>query len=121
MQVFHIDPALAKKDERPVIDGDVWRQPITDKASETIRVGVVDFKNGSHSRMHSHDGDQVLVIMEGEGLYKTETEEVHVKAGDVLLFKAGEVHMHGAAPGKDCKQLGIRAVKGGDGSNTKVV
>lgn len=121
MQVFHIDPEKSVKNEKAIAEGEIWRQSITDDYSKTLRVGMVDFKDGAHTKMHTHDGDQVLVIMEGEGLYKTETEEVYVKAGDVLLFAAGEVHSHGAAPGKSVKQLGIRAVKDGEGSNTSLV
>lgn len=119
MLVFHIDPEKSKKEERAIANGEIWRQPITDEYSKTIRLGMVDFRDGAHTKMHTHDGDQILVIMEGEGLYRTETEEFYVKAGDVLLIPAGELHSHGAAPGKSVKQLGVRAVVDGNGNNTQ--
>ena len=121
MKLYHIDSALAVKDTKPVSAGqEIWRQAMTDADSKTVRVGIVDFKDGAHTKMHTHDGDQVAVILEGEGLYATPTEEFHVKAGDVLLFSAGEPHMHGAEPGKSVKQLGIRAVIDGNGSKTSL-
>lgn len=121
MKLYHIDPSLAEKLNTPVADGaEIWRQPMTDDDSKSVRVGIVDFKNGAHTKMHTHDGDQVLVILEGEGVYTTPEEEFHVKAGDVLLFHAGEPHTHGAEPGKSVKQLGIRGVTNGNGANTSV-
>lgn len=121
MKLYHIDPALGIKDERPIAQGgEVFRQPMTDNDSKTVRVGVVEFKDGAHTKMHAHDGDQILVILDGEGLYKTETEEYHVKKGDVMLFYAGEIHSHGAEPGKSVTQLGIRAVTDGNGANTQL-
>lgn len=120
MKLYRMDPEKAIKNTGAIANGEIWRQPMTDDDSKSVRVGVVDFKDGACTKMHTHDGDQVLVILEGEGLYKTETEEFHVTAGDVLLFYAGELHSHGAEPGKSVKQLGIRGVTDGNGSNTKL-
>lgn len=119
MKLYHIDMSKAEKLVSPVVDGaEILRLPMTDNDSETVRVGVVDFVNGARTKMHTHDGDQVLVILEGEGVYATQEEEYHVKAGDVLLFKAGELHSHGAEEGKSVRQLGIRSVAGGSGATT---
>lgn len=119
MKLYHMDLSTAERIKSPVCEGaEILRQPMTDNDSKTLRVGIVEFRDGARTKMHTHDGDQVAVILKGEGLFTTEDAEYHVKEGDVLLFSAGEVHSHGAEPGKSVVQLGIRAVTGGNSANT---
>jgi quercetin dioxygenase-like cupin family protein len=52
----------------------------------------------------------VLYILEGEGRVGNESEEVQVRAGDVVYTPPGEKHWHGAAPGHTMTHLSITNV-----------
>ena len=41
---------------------------------------------------HRHPYDEVQFVREGRGLYMVEGREFEVRAGDILVIKAGEVH-----------------------------
>ncbi|TAK22686.1 MAG: cupin domain-containing protein [Chloroflexota bacterium] len=98
----------------PLFIGAVQRQPIVgEEDSQTIRVTNVSFYDGAINKFHSHSFDQVLVMTEGEGIVQVQGEpERRITVGDIVFFKAGEVHWHGAAPGQNMSHLAI----GGPGS-----
>lgn len=91
----------------PCNTGDCLRQGITDGLSQTLRAAMIKFPHGDGNKPHTHVGDQLLIVVDepgcvSEGLIRTEHgEEYLVHAGDCVFFPAGEVHSHGAAPGKD--------------------
>jgi quercetin dioxygenase-like cupin family protein len=77
--------------------GPVTRQAlITDEDSKQFIVSQVNFTQGVRNKFHTHNHDQVLIVTAGKGICATESEEVIVSAGDVILFPAGEKHWHGA-------------------------
>ncbi len=80
----------------PLFTGpDVTRQSLVPDGKE-LRVSVVNFGKGVRNKFHTHDGEQVLIIIAGKGMVATEKEEKAVTVGDVVLFAAGEKHWHGA-------------------------
>jgi quercetin dioxygenase-like cupin family protein len=59
---------------------------------EAIQVRI-DFAKGSKFGKHSHPGEEVIYVLEGEIEYEVEGKEpVTLKAGDVLFIPAGVVH-----------------------------
>ena len=64
--------------------------------SENYICSVVNFTMGSTTGWHTHDCDQILVVVHGSGMVATETEEKEINVGDVVHIKAGENHWHGA-------------------------
>ena len=64
--------------------------------SENYNCSVVNFTMGSTTGWHTHDCDQILVVVHGSGMVATETEEKEINVGDVVHIKAGENHWHGA-------------------------
>ena len=64
--------------------------------SENYNCSVVNFTMGSTTGWHTHDCDQILVVVHGSGMVATETEENEINVGDVVHIKAGENHWHGA-------------------------
>ena len=64
--------------------------------SENYNCSVVNFTMGSTTGWHTHDCDQILVVVHGSGMVATETEEQEINVGDVVHVKAGENHWHGA-------------------------
>lgn len=92
----------------PLFVGDVRSRPLVEQGwPAQVTVGMVRFFNGGRNVRHTHTADQVLYIVDGEGIVATDTEEAHVRGGDVVHVPAGEIHWHGAAPGKDMSHLSI--------------
>ena len=75
--------------------------------ADQVRVLLVKFVAGGRNVWHKHTFDQILVVTEGEGIVATESEEAHVRAGDVAVIPAGEKHWHGAAPTTSMAHLAI--------------
>src|SRR5258707_14338526 len=53
------------------------------------------FDPGARNRPHTHNFDQVLYILNGEGIVATDTEEHRVDLGDLVVVPAGEQQLHG--------------------------
>ncbi len=64
--------------------------------SKNYNCSVVNFTKGSTTGWHTHDCDQILVVVHGSGMVATENEEQEINVGDVVHIKAGENHWHGA-------------------------
>ncbi len=90
-------------------DGTVRQLPVhsTDDA-HPVRVMVITFENGARTHWHSHDGGQVLHVMEGQGLVQSRGEAVRrLRPGDVVSSAPGEEHWHGAAEGATMRHLAV--------------
>lgn len=98
MQIIRHDPSEPPVNSAPVVSGTVRLRPLVGaEQSEQLRVFFVRFEPGGRNLPHTHSFDQVLYIVEGEGILATETEEQRVRPGDVVVVPAGEQHWHGAA------------------------
>ena len=64
--------------------------------SANYNCSVVNFSQGCNTGWHTHDCDQVLIVVSGSGLVATETGQHEINVGDVAHIKAGERHWHGA-------------------------
>jgi len=109
MKLLRIDDAALARSTASLFEGVVYTQRLTQDLSQQLAIGVVSFRDGARNKLHAHDGDQVLVITEGEGIVATEAEERRVSAGDVAFIPAGERHWHGAQPGRSMTHLSIVA------------
>jgi quercetin dioxygenase-like cupin family protein len=108
MKRIKLDLNSAQQDTSHMFVGDVFRQNlVADDDAELLRVTAVTFQNGARNRLHHHAVDQVLVVTSGNGIVATESEELHVAFGDIILISAGERHWHGAEPGQDMTHLSI--------------
>lgn len=54
------------------------------------------FKAGSRTRPHVHPVDQVLHMIEGEGIVARETEKRIIRAREWVVVPAGIWHWHGS-------------------------
>ena len=84
--------------------GKVGVQTITDPDftnKEKISAVVINFSPGARTLFHTHTHPQILYVTEGIGRVATEKEEVNVTPGTIVIFPAGEKHLHGAT--KDSK------------------
>ena len=114
MKRIPIDPAAAESFDLPLFVGDVQRQTFVDLPdtgaeveSSTVRVQLVRFSAGAHTRLHAHATDQVLVVTEGEGLVGTRDVHLVAHPGDVIHVPAGEPHYHGATPDTAMAHLSV--------------
>ena len=91
--------------------GEVTLERVLDQQMPTgVSVSIVHFKDGARTNWHEHPGEQVLVVMEGEGRVGDGTEEHMIRPGDVVHEGPGKRHWHGAAPGKDMTHMSITTV-----------
>jgi quercetin dioxygenase-like cupin family protein len=100
MQIVRVDRGQAKAPAHPEwFPGTVWQQflnePKTPVGTELIAVW---FEAGSRTKPHVHPVDQVLQVVEGEGVIDIEGERRYIHVGDWIIVPAGVWHWHGATP-----------------------
>jgi 4-carboxymuconolactone decarboxylase len=99
MKITKIDRTQAKPDPSRAndFDGAVNFQTLVSPTdSNELDLTNVCFSAGARTRPHIHQDDQVLQIIEGEGIVATETEKRVVSARDVIVIPKGIWHWHGA-------------------------
>ncbi len=74
----------------------------------------VYFENGAKTKVHVHDGNQILIVTKGSGALETfskkgsrkdhfgikRTKRISLNLGDVAYIKKGTLHTHGSADKK---------------------
>jgi quercetin dioxygenase-like cupin family protein len=80
--------------------GEVWIDALArGEPPSRLRVSAVHFSPGARTAWHSHALGQTLYITEGIGRVQSRGGDmVTIRAGDVIVTPADEVHWHGAAP-----------------------
>jgi quercetin dioxygenase-like cupin family protein len=63
-----------------------------------VEFRAVFFPAGARTKPHTHDVDQLLHVIEGEGVVATEDERRTIRSGDVVSIPRGRWHWHGAKP-----------------------
>jgi quercetin dioxygenase-like cupin family protein len=99
MKLTRNDQSKAQPDtaRKGYFDGEVKTlQLVGPTESNEVELLAVYFSAGARTRPHIHEHDQVLQIIEGQGIVVTETEKLMVSAGDVITIPAGSWHWHGA-------------------------
>jgi quercetin dioxygenase-like cupin family protein len=99
MKITRIDSTQAKPNPSiaECFDGEVTFQPLVGSAdSDDLDLLSVHFSAGARTRPHIHHQDQVLQIIEGQGIVADEIEKQIVSTGDVITIPKGVWHWHGA-------------------------
>jgi quercetin dioxygenase-like cupin family protein len=110
MDISRIDKAQAK----PVSPdnfkgGEVRAQMLQEAADERgVQCGAVFFPAGARTRPHTHPVEQVLYVVEGEGVLAFEDEKRIIKAGDWARILPGVWHWHGATDTSDMCHVSIK-------------
>lgn len=74
----------------------------------------VYFENGAKTKLHTHNGNQILIVTKGNGVLETfskkenkkdhfgimRTQQISLNLGDVVYIKKGTLHTHGSADKK---------------------
>ena len=110
MKVIRIGSPPPTAEDRPIFVGQVLSQPLVADEAEKLRIAAITFTNGARTRLHHHDFDQVLVIIDGSGILATESEQHQVRPGDVVFVPAGERHWHGAQAGASMTHVAVNLV-----------
>jgi quercetin dioxygenase-like cupin family protein len=98
MKIVRIDRSAASPPAHPEwFPGTVFQQKMNDPDTPVgIELLAVFFEPGSRTKPHVHPVDQVLQVVDGEGIYATETERRVIRPGDWVVVPAGIWHWHGA-------------------------
>ncbi|MFB3883998.1 MAG: cupin domain-containing protein [Thermodesulfobacteriota bacterium] len=116
MKIVKVSQVSKEKYIHPIFTGpDVTRQDLLPE-SKDFNIAVVNFGKGTRNKLHTHDSDQVLIITAGKGIVATEKEEKIVTVGDIILFRAGEKHWHGATKESEFSHIYVTRA----GSETKM-
>jgi quercetin dioxygenase-like cupin family protein len=109
------DAALVKSKKRYFV-GDAWLNDISDKLRiKGEKVYLANFNNGARTKVHYHQGGQILVVTKGKGMLviykkasiKKETVKIqklsqtNLEEGDVAFIPKNVLHWHGALKGKN--------------------
>ncbi len=91
--------------------GKTWMKVVSDKIkSEDQDIYHVHFEEGSRTKLHQHNGNQVLIGVQGRGslvIYKRygksktdfkikKSEQISLKEGDIVHIPAKTLHTHGS-------------------------
>src|SRR5437588_8604382 len=98
MKITRIDRTQARHDTSRAnyFDGEVNIQSLVISLdSDELDLLNVSFNAVARTKPHIHQQDQVLHIIEGQGVVPTQTEKQVVSAGEVILIPRGIWHWHG--------------------------
>ncbi|MBO3802075.1 cupin domain-containing protein [Thermofilum sp.] len=109
MKVVRISDVPEQEVTGGIFTGAVRIRSLVNEAtgSKDLSIAIVHFPKGVRNVFHSHDGDQVLYILEGKGIVATEKEEITAIPGMVFFIPAGENHWHGAMDDSDFTHISI--------------
>jgi quercetin dioxygenase-like cupin family protein len=95
--------------------GEVSRQEVLPATRPSgMRGHVFSYEPGARSHWHVHEGEQALVVVDGEGLVQWEGLDVprRVRVGDWVHVVPGVAHWHGATPEHGFAHLAVTATGG---------
>ena len=80
------------------VGGKVYTQFLIQEAfgGDKIQIINVKFSPGARNKFHTHTTEQILFVIEGEGIVATRDDEQIVTPGTLIFFAPGEEHWHGA-------------------------
>jgi quercetin dioxygenase-like cupin family protein len=109
MQVVKVNRRQAELPDRPHFSGTVHMQHLVRSEQDgKPELLAVFFDPGARTIPHVHSTDQVLHILEGEGIVATEHETRVVNPGDIAIIPAGTWHWHGATRSAAMCHLSIK-------------
>lgn len=75
------------------------RRLVPDDNTFNCVISNVAFEKGARTNWHKHPSGQILLVIDGEGLYQEKGSPVQIlKKGDVVKFNPNVKHWHGASP-----------------------
>jgi quercetin dioxygenase-like cupin family protein len=95
--------------------GTVWLNYLAEADTvHNVNIGYVTFESGARTNWHYHKGGQILLIIEGQGLYQEMGKPIEtINKGDVIKCPPNIEHWHGASPTDAMTHIAI-------GTNTNI-
>ena len=115
------DKSLVKSKKRYFV-GDAWLNDISVKLKiKGEKAYLANFNNGARTKVHYHQGGQILVVTQGKGmlvLYKktdikkdtvkiTKFSQTALEKGDVAFIPKNTLHWHGALKGTNFAHIAL--------------
>ncbi len=96
--------------------GDAFLSPLVSRdKNNDFTVGSLIYEPKTRSYWHSHPKGQILIILEGEGLYQEKGKPIRtLKKGDVVIAPENTPHWHGASATNKMVDIAITNYKGDD-------
>jgi quercetin dioxygenase-like cupin family protein len=87
-------------------DGGVRKfQPVLDGVLGDNHLVRVRLESGARSARHTHDSDQVMVVVEGAGTLETDDSVIELGPGSVVFTPSGVPHIHTANSHEDVEYV----------------
>ena len=86
-----LTPRVASAQQPGTKRTELQRHDLSAPGREVIQVRV-DFDPGYVAPRHTHPGEEIIYVIEGELEYEIGGKPARVKAGDVLFVPAGTIH-----------------------------
>ncbi|MGE8379645.1 MAG: cupin domain-containing protein [Sphingobacterium sp.] len=95
--------------------GNAFLQPLVAKdKNNDFSAGSVTFTQGARTNWHTHPKGQVLLVIDGNGLYQEKGKPAQsIKKGDVINIPKNVEHWHGATADSQMVHVAITNFKGG--------
>ncbi len=115
------DSALVKSKKKYFV-GDAWLNDISLKLKiQGEKAYLANFNNGARTKVHYHQGGQILVVTRGKGMlviYKKanidknrvsirKLSQTSLGPGDVAFIPKNTLHWHGALKGKNFAHIAL--------------
>lgn len=115
------DTSLVKSKKRYFV-GDAWLSDISVKLQiKGEKAYLANFNNGARTKVHYHQGGQILVVTRGQGMlviYKKvninkdtvkiqKLSQTSLGEGDVAFIPKNALHWHGALKGKNLAHVAL--------------
>ena len=97
MKVISIREAAKEPFIHSVFTGPNGTRQVHAPDNKEVKVSMVNSGNGARNKFHAHDSEQMLIVVTGEGIVATESEEHIVTQGDVIFIPPGVPHWRGAS------------------------
>ncbi len=93
MKVQSIESHQQNKVEMEGAEGAKMRMLIgPDDGAGNFHMRQFEVAPGGHTPHHNHDYEHEIIVLEGQGIAKSEQGDRTFKAGDVIFVPAGEMH-----------------------------
>jgi quercetin dioxygenase-like cupin family protein len=81
---------------------------VPDDSIFNCAINNVAFEKGARTNWHTHPSGQIILIIDGEGLYQEKGSPIQTfKKGDVVKFNPDVEHWHGASPDSHMTHIAI--------------
>lgn len=61
-------------------------------AGTSVAVGMSIYGRGMFAPTHTHNGEEIIIVIHGRGIFKGKEGEVVATPGTILIFPPGEEH-----------------------------